>query len=95
MCQTLLLQGFDGMGKPGVRRHDGHRFEGERTIDYIEWKPTSRRKTIQPGERFTVGDILVADHQVTRAAIGLWLITGRAEVVAPEPLPEIKNSNVK
>jgi hypothetical protein len=50
-------------------------------IDYIEWKPTPARKTIQAGECFKVGDILVADHQVTRAAIGLWLIVGRAEVV--------------
>jgi hypothetical protein len=57
-------------------------------IDYIEWKPTPKRKTIQPGERFTVGDILVADHQITRAVIGLWIISGKAEVVAQEQLPE-------
>jgi hypothetical protein len=50
-------------------------------IDYIEWKPKPVRKTIQPGERFKVGEILVADHQITRATIGIWLVRGRAELV--------------
>ena len=45
--------------------------------DYIQWKPTPTRQTIKAGETFKVGDILVADHQITKGAIGLWLITGR------------------
>ena len=50
-------------------------------IEYIDWKPTPQKKVIPAGESFVVGDIMVADHQVTRAMVGLWLTDGRAEVV--------------
>lgn len=50
-------------------------------IPFTEWKPTPIRKTIAAGETFIAGDIMVADHQVTRAVIGSWIVDGKVEVV--------------
>ncbi len=64
-------------------------------LDYIEWKPRVRPMTIPAGETLKAGDIMLADHQTTRATIGLWIVTGKAEIVAQMQPPELKGGEAK
>lgn len=47
-----------------------------------------RKCIIQPGETFLPGNPMLADPHVDRATIGLWLVNGKAEIVARESQAE-------
>lgn len=55
-------------------------------LEYIEWKPTVRPRTIPSGTTFQPVDILAADHQTTLATIGLWIVKKKAVV-----MPSLQN----
>lgn len=50
-------------------------------IEYTDWKPTPASKIIPAGESFVAGDLMLSDHHVTRATIGLWIVGGKVEIV--------------